>query len=76
MNTIIKIYKIMLLWVTALSIYTFILGFESMIVESRWILIIFWALACCVLCWLCTIFLSKRDIYIYSGTYYIDKMLK
>lgn len=76
MKTFIRIYKGMLLWVSALSILLFILGLESMIEEHRWSLIVVWLIINILFYWMCRNILTIRDLYKLSGTYYIEKLLK
>lgn len=76
MKTFIRIYKGMLLWVSALSILLFILGLESMIEEHRWSLIVVWLIINILFYWMCRNILTIRDFYKLSGTYYIEKLLK
>ena len=76
MKTFIKIYKAMLLWATMFSIVLFILGLESMIGEDRFSLALVWLLINIIFVWMCRMQLTLRDIYVLSGTYWFENMLK
>ena len=76
MKTFIKIYKAMLLWATMFSIVMFILGFESMINENRFSLVLVWLLINIIFIWMCRMQLTLKDIYMLSGTYWFERIIK
>lgn len=76
MKTFVTIYKFVLLWTTFFSFIFFIMGLESMIMESRWSLILTWILMNGIFYWLCHTLLTKRDFLKLSGNYYFKKYLK
>ena len=75
MKTFVKIYKAILLWATIISIAIYIMGFESMVEESRWALMAIWFIMNILFCWMCKSVLTVRDVYKLSGTYYFEKLL-
>jgi hypothetical protein len=76
MKTFIKIYKAMLLWATVFSIVMFILGLESMIEENRFSLAFVWLLINIIFIWMCRMQLTLKDIYMLSGTYWFERIIK
>lgn len=76
MKTFIKIYKAMLLWATMFSIVIFILGLESMIEENRFSLAFVWLLINIIFIWICRMQLTLRDVYVLSGTCWLERMMK
>lgn len=76
MKTFVKIYKAMLLWGTMFSILTFIMAADSMITESRWSLMVVWAIINVIFVWMCRCVLTTRDLYELSLTSYVDKALE
>lgn len=76
MKTFIKIYKAMLLWATMFSIVLFILGVDSMIEENRFSLASVWLLINIIFIWMCRMQLTLKDIYMLSGTYWFERIIK
>ena len=76
MKTFIKIYKAMLLWATMFSIVLFTLGLESMIEENRFSLALVWLLINIIFILMCSIQLTLKDVYVLSGTYWFEEIIK
>jgi hypothetical protein len=76
MKTLIKIHKAVLLWATMSSTVMFILGLESMVEENRFSLALVWLLINIIFIWMCRMQLTLRDIYVLSGTYWFERIMK
>jgi len=74
MKTIIMTLKGILLWVTALSIFSFIGGFESLVEVERWLPAIIWLVINIILGYLCCCNLSYKECYKLSGCQWFERL--
>lgn len=72
MNTVKKILKGVLLWVTALAVILFISGVDSIADKG---IVIPCLIVCAVLCYLCYKYISEDELFILSGGKWFDKKL-
>lgn len=72
MNTVKKILKGVLLWVTAFTVMLFISGVDSITDQGY---LVPWLVVCAVLCYLCYRYISEEDLNTLSGAKWLDKKL-
>lgn len=71
------IVKGILLWATVFSVLLFLMGgFESLIENSNWIILLVWTLINVALGYACKKFLTYKDAYKVSGLQTFDSVLK
>lgn len=76
MKTTILISKGVLLWVTALSILFFIIGFEGCAVQGYWLTLLVWLVVNILLFSICRGTLSYKEAHILSGASWLDNLVK
>lgn len=72
MNTVKKILKGVLLWVTTFTIILFISGVDSITNQGY---LVPWLIVCAVLCYLCYRYISEDEFYTLSGAKWLNKKL-
>ncbi len=72
MNTVKKILKGMLLWVTTFTVILFISGVNSITDQGY---LVPWLVVCAILCYLCYKFISEEELEILSGYKWLDKKI-
>lgn len=72
MNTVKKILKGLLLWVTTLTVMLFISGVDSITDQGY---LVPWLVVCAILCYLCYKFISEDELITLSGAKWLDKKL-
>ena len=72
MNTVKKILKGMLLWVTVFAVMLFISGVDSITDQGY---LVPWLVVCAVLCYLCYRYISEDELYTLSGAKWLEKKL-
>lgn len=72
MNTVKKILKGVLLWVTAFAVILFISGVDSITDQGY---LVPWLVVCAVLCYLCYRYISWDELNTLSGAKWLDKKL-
>ena len=77
MKTIIIILKAVLFWLTFLNIFLYIIGGAVSVAEAGiWWFLIVWTVSIFVLVHLCRIHISLKDMYVFSGARFFDKIFK
>lgn len=72
MNTVKKILKGVLLWVTTFTVMLFISGVDSITDQGY---LVPWLIVCAVLCYLCYRYISKDELNTLSGAKWLEKKL-
>ena len=72
MNTVKKILKSVLLWVTAFAVILFISGVDSITDQGY---LVPWLVVCAVLCYLCYRYISGDELNTLSGAKWLEKKL-
>lgn len=72
MNTVKKILKGVLLWVTTFAVILFISGVDSITDQGY---LVPWLAVCAVLCYLCYRYISEDELYTLSGAKWLEKKL-
>lgn len=72
MNTVKKILKGVLLWVTTFAVILFISGVDSITNQGY---LVPWLVVCAVLCYLCYRYISEDEFYTLSGAKWLNKKL-
>lgn len=72
MNTVKKILKGVLLWVTTFAVILFISGVDSIIDQGY---LVPWLVVCAVLCYLCYKHISEDELDTLLGVKWLDKKL-
>lgn len=72
MNTVKKILKGVLLWVTTFTVMLFILGVDSIVDQGY---LVPWLVVCAVLCYLCYRYISGDELNTLSGAKWLEKKL-
>ena len=72
MNTVKKILKGVLLWVTTFAVILFISGVDSITDQGY---LVPWLVVCAVLCYLCYRYISEDELYTLSGAKWLEKKL-
>ena len=72
MNTVKKILKGVLLWVTAFAVMLFMSGVDSIVDQGY---LVPWLIVCAILCYLCYRYMSWDEFYTLSGAKWLDKKL-
>ena len=72
MNTVKKILKGVLLWVTTFAVMLFILGVDSIVDQGY---LVPWLIVCAVLCYLCYRYISGDELNTLSGAKWLEKKL-
>lgn len=72
MNTVKKILKGVLLWVTTFAVILFISGVDSITDQGY---LVPWLGVCAVLCYLCYRYISEDELYTLSGAKWLEKKL-
>lgn len=72
MNTVKKILKGVLLWVTTFAVMLFILGVDSIVDQGY---LVPWLVVCAVLCYLCYRYISGDELNTLSGAKWLEKKL-
>lgn len=72
MNTVKKILKGVLLWVTTFTVILFISGVDSITDQGY---LVPWLVVCAVLCYLCYRYISEDELYTLSGAKWLEKKL-
>lgn len=72
MNTVKKILKGVLLWVTTFAVMLFISGVDSITDQGY---LVPWLVVCAVLCYLCYRYISVDELNTLSGAKWLEKKL-
>lgn len=72
MNTVKKILKGVLLWVTTFAVMLFISGVDSITDQGY---LVPWLVVCAVLCYLYYRYISEDELYTLSGAKWLEKKL-
>lgn len=72
MNTVKKILKGVLLWVTTFTVMLFISGVDSITDQGY---LVPWLVVCAVLCYLCYRYISGDELNTLSGAKWLEKKL-
>lgn len=72
MNTVKKILKGVLLWVTTFTVMLFISGVDSITDQGY---LVPWLVVCAVLCYLCYRYISRDELNTLSGAKWLEKKL-